>query len=472
LKESGGGETMNKWIRGTNAVVLSVAVIGIFLILTIFLHSVKGFQVDLTKNKSFTLSDQTVNTLNQLDKNVHITVFTNSGVDPFITRQVTDIIEEYKKRSGKITVDEYDMLQQPSKAKQYGVDQNGTVIFESGDQKKSVNFYDVFIPGQQQDGSYQFSGEEKFTQALLSLNSKEKHSVYVLSGHQEIPLNQMTLLKSSLEGANFVVNELNLYREGKIPDDAQMLLLLGPQTDLNDKETELINAYLKDKGKIYISLGFNKDMATNWKNIDAIMIGFGVKDQHAVAIEPKQTSLFDPLTIIPVYGAHEITQKLSEYNLLTMMSLAVTLNAEAASGDWTATSLLNTTDKAYGETDINTLMQSQTKQDPTDIKGPLHLGYAVQNKDNKPKAVILGATTFLMDQEIQNQGNKDFALNSIGWLQEQKDQMTIRPRQGDAFQQALMTPGKANTIFYTTVILFPLLFLLIGGFIWWRRRRG
>jgi ABC-type uncharacterized transport system involved in gliding motility auxiliary subunit len=463
---------MNKWLRGANAVVLSAAVIGIFLILTIFLNSVKGFQVDLTKNKSFTLSDQTITTLKNLDKDIHIIAFTNSGQNTFATRQVTDMIQEYKKHTNKITYDEYDMLKQPSMAKQYGVDSGGTLVFESGAQKKLVNFYEVFIPGQQQDGSYQFSGEEKFTQAINSLSSTEKYPVYVLSGHQEIPLAQMNVLKSSLEGENYTVNELNLLRDGKIPADAQMLLLLGPQNDLSDKETELINAYLKDKGKIYVALSFNKDMATKWKNIDAIMNAYGVKDEHAVAIEPKQTTLYDPLTIIPEYGSHAITQKLSEYNLLTMMTLSISLNANADNKDWTTTALLNTTNKAYGETDINLLTQSKTTQDANDVKGPLHLGYAVESADKKPKAVILGSSNFLVDQEIQNQGNKDFAMNSMGWLQEKKDQITIRPRQGDAYQEALMTPAKANTIFYSTIILLPLLFLLIGGFIWWRRRRG
>jgi hypothetical protein len=463
---------MNKWIRGTNAVVLSVAVIGIFLILTIFLHSVKGFQLDLTKNKSFTLSDQTISTLKNLDQDIHIIAFTNPGQNEFVTRQVIDMAQEYKKRNSKITFDEYDMLKQPSMAKQYGVDEGGTLVFEKGDQRKTVNFYEMFIAGQQQDGSYQFSGEEKFTQAIVSLTSKEKHTVYVLSGHQEIPMNQLSVLSSSLTGSNYEVKDLNLLREGKIPDDAQMLFLLGPQGDLSDKETELINAYLKDKGKIYIALGFNKDMATKWKNLDAIMSTFGIKDQHAVAIEAKQTTLFDPLTIIPEYGSHAITDKLSAYNLLTMMSLAVALNADDSVADWTKSPILKTTDKAYGETDIGQLIQSKTKNDNTDIKGPLNLGYAIENKDNKPKAVILGGSTFLADQEIQNQGNKDFALNSIGWLQEQKDQVTIRPREGDAYQQALITPSQANTVFIGTIIIFPLLFLILGGFVWWRRRRG
>ncbi|MEW9702746.1 GldG family protein [Paenibacillus sp. SI8] len=463
---------MNKWIRGTNATVLSIAVIGIFIILTIFLHSLKGFQLDLTKNKSFTLSEQTVTALKSLNQDIHIIAFTNAtdSSSDFITRQVTDMVAEYKKQSGKITFDSYDMLKQPSMAKQYGVDQGGTLIFELGDKKQSVNFYELF--NGQQDGSYTFTGEEKFTQAITSLTSTQKHTVYLLSGHQEYPLTALTILKSSLEGANYVVKDLNLYREGKIPDDAQMLMLLGPQNDLNDKEAELINAYLKDKGKIYIALGFNKDMATKWKNIDAIMNTFGIQDQHAVAIEAKQTALYDPLTIIPEYGSHDITNKLSSNNLVTMLSLAVSLNADEATSDWTKSLLLKTSDKAYGETDINLLAQSKTKQDATDVKGPLNLGYAVQGKDNKPKAIILGGSTFVLDEDIQNQGNKDFALNSIGWLQEQKDQVTIRPRQGDAFQQAMITPSQANTIFFVTIVFFPLLFLIIGGLIWWRRRRG
>ena len=325
---------MNKWIRGTNATVLSIAVIGIFIILTIFLHSLKGFQVDLTKNKNFTLSEQTTAALKNLNQDIHVIAFTNSGDgNDFVTRQVTDMVAEYKKQSSKITYDEYDMLKQPSMAKQYGVDQGGTIIFEMGTKKQNINFYELFVG--QQDGSYTFSGEEKFTQAIQSLTSTEKHTVYLLSGHQEYPASAMSIFKSSLAAANYDVKDLNLYVEGKIPDDAQMLMLLGPTNDLNDKEAELIQTYLKGKGKIYIALGFNKDMATKWKNIDAIMKTYGVQDQHAIAIETKQTSLYDPLTIIPEYGSHDITNKLSSNNLITMLSLAVSLNADESAPDYT-----------------------------------------------------------------------------------------------------------------------------------------
>lgn len=461
---------MNKWIRGTNAVVLSLAVIGIFIVLTIFLNSTKTMQIDLTQNKQFTLSDQTVQTLKSLDKDVHLIAFTSSQTDPLMSRQVSELVQEYKKRNGKIVFDQYDLEKNPEIAQQYEVDPSGSLVVESGTQKKSIYYYDMFQQGQSQ-GEYQFSGEQKLTQALVNLNVKDKTKVYFLSGHNELPLNQMTLWQSGLEGENYEVKDLNLLREGKIPDDAQSLFIIGPQSDLSDKEAEVIKEYLNGKGKLYIALGFNNDMATKWKNIDGLLSVYGIQDQHAVAIEPKQSKLFSPLTIIPEYGSHDITKKLQDSNLLTLMNLAVALNS-APVDNYPSTAILKTTDQAFGETDIAQLLQNKYGKDDKDIKGPLNLGYAVSTKDNKPKAVILGGSTFLRDDVIQQQGNRDFALNSVGWLQEQKDQVTIRPRENPKVATAAITGGQAQSIFYGTVLLFPLLFLLVGGSIWWRRRKG
>jgi hypothetical protein len=459
---------VNKWIRGTNAIVLSLAVIGIFIVLTIFLNSTKSLQVDLTQNKKFTLSDQTVQTLAALDKDIHLITLTSDQTDPFIKRQVDELVQEYKKRNSKIVSDEFDVVRQPGLTRQYEVDPAGTLVLESGAIKKTLHYSEMFIPGQGQ-GQYTFSGEEKLTQALVNLNVKTKTKIYFLSGHSETPLNRMNLFRSGLEDQNYEVADLNLLREGKVPDDAEVLFMIGPATDISDKEAAVIQEYLKGKGKLYIALGFNKDMATQWKNIDGLLAQYGLKDQHAIAIELKQSQLYDPLTIIPEYGFHDITQKLRDYNLLTMMHQAVTISSDQPAADYSVTAILKTTDAAYGETD---LASNRTAKDDKDIKGPLNLGYVVETKEQKPKAVVLGSSTFFMDQILQQQGNRDFALNSVAWLQEQKDQVTIRPRDGDAFQQALITGSEANTILYGTLLAFPLLLLVVGGTVWWRRRKG
>ncbi|MFE5324673.1 GldG family protein [Paenibacillus sp. NPDC056579] len=458
---------MNKWIRGTNAVVLSLAVIGIFIVLTIFLNSTKSLQVDLTQNKQFTLSEQTLQTLKTLDKDVHLMAFTSSQTPEVMNREIVDIVQEYKKRNSKIVFDQYNIESQPEIAAKYEIDPAGTLVVESGTQKKTLYFYDMFQSTSETD--YQFNGEQKLTQALINLNVKDKTKVYFLSGHNETPLNQMTLWRTGLEEQNYEVGELNLLREGKIPDDAQALFIIGAQSDLSDAEMTLMKEYLNGKGKLYVALNYSEQMA-KWKNIDALLGLYGIKENKAIAIDPKNSRLVSPLTIIPEYGFHDITSKLQNSNLLMSMTLAIALDAQPVA-DYPSTMILKTTDQAYGETNLEQLAKGGTTKEDSDIKGPLNLGYVVETKDKKPKAVVLGGSTFLRDDVIGLQGNRDFALNSVGWLQEQKDQVTIRPRENQ-MQRAMVTGGQAQSIFYGTVLLFPLLFLIVGGTIWWRRRRG
>lgn len=458
---------MNKWIRGTNAVVLSLAVIGIFIVLTIFLNSTKSLQVDLTQNKQFTLSEQTLETLKALDKDVHIKAFTSSQTPTMMNRDIVDIVQEYKKHNGKIVFDQYNIESQPEVASQYEVDPSGTLVVESGSQKNTLYFSEMFQSTSQTD--YQFNGEQKLTQALVNLNVKDKTKVYFLSGHNETPLGQMSVWRTGLEEQNYEVKDLNLLREGKIPDDAQALFIIGAQSDISDSEFNLIKEYLNGNGKLYMALNFSEQMS-KWKNIDALLGTYGIKEQKAIAIDPKNSRLVSPLTIIPQYGFHDITNKLSDSNLLMSMTLAIALDSQPVA-DYPTTMLLKTTEQAYGETNIDQLIKGGSSKDDNDIKGPLNLGYVVETKENKPKAVVLGGSTFLRDDAIGLQGNRDFALNSVGWLQEKKDQVTIRPRE-NKLQMAMITGGQAQTIFYGTVLLFPLLFLIVGGTIWWRRRQG
>ncbi|ODP30571.1 hypothetical protein PTI45_00080 [Paenibacillus nuruki] len=471
---------MKKWIQGTNAVVFSVAVIGIFIIVTLFLNSIGTFQVDLTKNKQYTLSDQTITTLQGLDQNVEALVFLNSQDAEVYTREVTDLLAEYHKVNSKLQVKTYDLLTNPTLAKQYGVTESA-VVLKKGDSTKIVPVYDMFADGAgasdmsaesaEASTSYQFSGEEKLTSGLLSLSSSTTHKAYLLNGHNEFATTDISTLVNHLKEENITVSDLSLLQEGAIPKDASLLMIVGPQNDLSDGETKLIKQYLSNGGKLFLSLGFNEKMSSSWKNLDSLMSMYGVKDTHTVAVEPKDTTLYDPLTIIPDYGQHEITSKLAASKLYTMMSLSVGLQLEAVQR-WTTTPLLTSSSNSYGETNLSGLLESKTERDPKDLPGPFDLGFAVADSKGAPKAVILGGSTFMMDQEIVQQANLDFALNSINDLLGNTSKITIRPQVQEQYQTANLSLSQAKMIFVGTVIVFPLLFVIIGIVLWWRRRRG
>jgi hypothetical protein len=237
-----------------------------------------------------------------------------------------------------------------------------------------------------------------------------------------------------------------------------------------------LQEYVKGKGKIIFALNLVPDM-DKWKNWYTILNTLGIKNQLSLAVE-KNSKAGDAFTIVPEYGTHQITDKLLQQNLVTIFPDALSLTADTANVDYKSTVLLKTSVDSYGKTNITRfttqtpLTQTDVQQNAADSKGPLDLAYAIQDKDSKPKAIVIG-NAYLFDNELLNQyGNHDFVMNSLGWLQEQKNQLTIRPRQMDIPQTVMVSPTQAKVIQYTTLIIIPLMILLLGAGIWWRRRKG
>lgn len=178
---------MKKWLNHTNSAVISIAVTGIFILLTLFLNSLGGFQLDLTANKQNTLSEQTLETIKGVEEDVRMLVFTvNSSSDELLNREVQDIVDEYSKRNNKLKVEDYNLENEPILAQQYGLTASSIVLVQ-GDKQQVVPMIDLFTSGET-EGSYLFSGEEKLTQALNSLSSDEVHRVALLTGHGELDL--------------------------------------------------------------------------------------------------------------------------------------------------------------------------------------------------------------------------------------------------------------------------------------------
>jgi ABC-type uncharacterized transport system involved in gliding motility auxiliary subunit len=464
---------LKKWIKGTNAVVLSLAVIGIFIVLTIFLHSLKGVQWDLTKNKNFTLSDQTKTTLQQLNKDVHVLAFSNEqgDVDP----EVTDMLSAYHTQNSRLTYELVNLVKKPALATQYKVTQYNTIVFESGGKTNIISPDTLYTQGDSQT-TQNFNGEQKFTQAIASLISDVKHKVYLVTGHGELTSTAASSFTSALQQEGYQVADLNLVKETSIPADAETLIVLAPQKDLSDQETKIIQDYVKGKGKLMFSLNLVPDM-DKWKNWYTVLNSVGMGNKLSLAVE-KNSKANDPLTIVPDYGTHDITSKLAEQNLVTVLPDALGLTADPNNKDFQASSLLKTSDQSYGKTNLSRftsqtpLTQTDVDQTAADIKGPLDLAFAIQDKDSKPKAVVIGNGVLFTNDLLTRYGNQDFVMNSLGWLQEQKNQMTIRPREETVAQQIMMTPNQARLIQYISLLVFPLLILLLGGGIWWRRRKG
>jgi ABC-type uncharacterized transport system involved in gliding motility auxiliary subunit len=83
--------------------------------------------------------------------------------------------------------------------------------------------------------------------------------------------------------------------------------------------------------------------------------------------------------------------------------------------------------------------------------------------------VVAGDGDFFSNQYLQIGANRDFAMNAIGWLAEQEDRITIRPRSREA-SMVTLTDAQATALKFLTVDVLPVALLGIGLAVWTVRR--
>ena len=79
------------------------------------------------------------------------------------------------------------------------------------------------------------------------------------------------------------------------------------------------------------------------------------------------------------------------------------------------------------------------------------------------------ANDFASNSFLEFEGNRDFFLNSVAWLAEDADLISIRPREPDD-QRMFLTQTQQQTIAVVALLLLPGLFVALGVWTWWKRR--
>ena len=130
--------------------------------------------------------------------------------------------------------------------------------------------------------------------------------------------------------------------------------------------------------------------------------------------------------IVQQYESHPITRDMSGISTLFPLTRAMTPAQDAAARASTCRRSRRTSAESWGETDRAALQRGEAKPDPQDPKGPLTVA-AVATKD-KARMVVYGTSNLASNQFLNIQGNRDFFLNTVSWLAEEEDQISIRPK--------------------------------------------
>src|SRR5213079_3479908 len=114
--------------------------------------------------------------------------------------------------------------------------------------------------------------------------------------------------------------------------------------------------------------------------------------------------------------------------------------------------LARTSEQSWGETNRDELQRGVAKPDPADPKGPLTVA-AVATKD-KARLVVFGTSSLASNQFLNIQGNRDLFLNTVSWLAEQEDLISIRPK--DSRQNPIvLTSAQSNLVLWLPLAVLP-----------------
>ncbi len=467
-----------RFFRGSASTVYTITVIAILVVINA-LASQTNIRWDLTQEGMFTLSDQTVAILRELEEDVHITAFFPEG--SAISEEVDTLLTEYQYYSPHIHVRFVDPEREPAVARQYEVTRIYTTIVESGGQKRAINaqnLYDLSGYTGNDPSEIHFRGEQTFTRTIMQLTQNIEANIYFITGHGEADLyGEYSSLRAYATGEGYTLRQWNPGRDGDIPDEADIVVLAGPTRDLHPREAENIRDFVDRGGRLLILAGAAPGDEGRFPNFDSLAEHLGVAMRSDAVADPARAYYMDAFSPVPRMDYHPVTSNLIDSELLVVLPLTRSMYAlDDYSGEYEANRLLFSSPEAWSETNMASPSPSEAE-----ASGVLPLGFAVSRPDGEadeeaaegesgePVAIILGSSAFLENDLFGFQGNSDLFMSSLQWLMDRPELIAIGPKR-PVPRQVFLSPDQGRLVFYGGTLALPFVVLLVGGVVWFRRR--
>ncbi len=437
---------------------------------------------DLTANQVYSLSDQSVKILKNLDAPVKMTVFSReSDFD-----QIRDRLDEYSYQTDKLTVEYIDADRQPARARAAQVQTYGTIVIEYKDKTERVTSND----------------EQALTNGIIKAMTGQQRKVYFTQGHGEKDTGGQDRLGyaglvNALTNDNYGVEQLVLAQQREVPADATAVIIAGPRTDFLQPEIDALRKYIAKGGKVMFLLDPPEGADSSpMPSLLGLVREWGIDVGNDIVLDASGIGqLLGTDASVPVaappYPSHPITDR---FSVMTAYPLARSVRpVEGGTNGHTAQPFVQTSAQSWAEADLKGLAgggQVEFNADKGDKQGPIPLGAAVSAPATdvptplpvnsspgspadppKPESriVALGDSDFAANYGLGIQGNRDMFLNALNWIAQQENLIAIRPREPED-RRITLTADQHQRILLMSLLVVPGLVFAAGVFTWWRRR--
>lgn len=441
--------------------VFSTAGFALFLWSINVLLAGTGWRLDLTPDRQHTLSPHGRRVLSGLHADVQVTAFLRSG--DLRNAEIEDLLDQIQRASPRIHVRLLDLNRAPAIAHEYGVSSYASIAVDSGGRRR------VFAN----------PTESLFVAALLQVTRPRRLVVYTLEGHGEADLQApgrdgFSGARHALEEELFEVRFLPLAQAGRVPADADVVLLAGPSHDLLPVELAALSDYLRAGGRLLVLAEPPvPDALRVW------LAQFGIEVGRGIVVDPDNCLVAgDPLTFSVKQRAldHPLTAGLDAWPVVSGAAV-VRLNLPE-DGPWRGIELLHSGAGSWETRNADEARVGGARPpDAGERRGALPLAVSVVRRTGENPAqtpgrlVVIGDRDFARNFFLDTLGCKDLLVNAVNWLAGEEALLLSRPAtRTRGVNQVFLSAEEARRIFYYGTLLPPVVLLLLGSAVRaWRR---
>lgn len=483
---------------GTTSLILLV----LFTILVIVIYvqiDRQNITIDFTSGARFSLNEASLQAIERVQASgltVRLVAFYPR--EYLRERESADIIlRQYDAEGGdSIELQYVDPAEDPLLARTYGYD---------GLENKVDAIFATFVTdeGEPDIVSVQYIGaadERAISTVLLKMLSAGTGKFYFTQGHNELSITSQAdtgILRAArvLDSVlRIQLAEINLLTAESIPEDATALVIVGPSSAFDEKEVQMIEAYVERGGRLIILAnppyidpvfgGANDTLLNDDPLTKYLWDEFGVRlrEDLVVDLESSLDSEFNP---IPSFysSSNPMMQDFSN-NLPIVLSLVRSIEVVEQPNErqsrYLREPLMLSSEQSYGESSLQAFQGGEltSYEEDEDAAGPLPMGVAVRTPmqpdapDENTRVVLVGDVDWLTNQFVTNfQGNALFWSNIGEWMTSTEEIPIFDAQTDPGLLPISATQQQRQRISLFTTVFMPLMVLAVGLLVWFTRRR-
>jgi ABC-type uncharacterized transport system involved in gliding motility auxiliary subunit len=416
---------------------------------------------DWTFGGRASLSPESRAVLAALHGPVEIVSYANPQGD--LRHTVAGFMERYQRVKPDLTLRFVDPQQDPAAMRELGITVDGALILHYQGREQRLDELN----------------ERSVTNALERLARGGERIVAFVSGDGERRPDDkgnadLGTFMAQLEGRGMRAVPLNFAQVTSVPQHTDLVVLASPELALPDGAVKALTDYVTNGGNLlWLSEPTNDDL-----HLAPLADALGIRILPGVLVDGQGAALGlkDPrMLALGDYPQHAITRGFQ----LTTLFPQVSALAMAARTDWKVAPFLRSSAQSWTEfKPIDNAQSSSIQYDASagELKGPLDFGFALSRLSPSPdkaeqRVVVIGDGDFLSNTFLGNGGNRALGERIFDWLLGDDALVNLPPR-GAPDRVLQITQAQLSAVTIGFLIVLPLLLLLAGSFIVWRRRRA